>query len=106
MLGLGWPLADEVIAITLARANGAEEGDRGAVILRHIRYGNRLLVDIHADEECARLGHGGPPTFQMMFRHQAALAWGKRTRVTSGVNLPPLEVIMSRCQRLRDVRSI
>ena len=32
-----------------------------------------------------------------MLRHQAALVSGKLTRVTSGVNLPPLEVIMSRC---------
>ena len=32
----------------------------------------------------------------MMMRYQAALALGKLTRVTSGVNLPPLEVIMSR----------
>jgi hypothetical protein len=31
-----------------------------------------------------------------MFRHHAALALSKLTRVTSGVNLPPLEVIMSR----------
>jgi hypothetical protein len=31
-----------------------------------------------------------------MVRHQAALALGKLTRVTSGVNLPPSEVIMSR----------
>jgi hypothetical protein len=35
----------------------------------------------------------------MMLRHHAALAFGKLTRVTSGVNLPPLEVIMSRRQR-------
>jgi len=34
-----------------------------------------------------------------MLRHQAALALGKLTRVTSGVNLPPLEVIMSRPYR-------
>jgi len=33
-----------------------------------------------------------------MVRHQAALASGKLTRVTSGVNLPPPEVIMSRRQ--------
>jgi hypothetical protein len=32
----------------------------------------------------------------MMLRHQAALALGKLTRVTSGGNLPPSEVIMSR----------
>ena len=31
-----------------------------------------------------------------MVRHQAALASGQLTRVTSGVNLPPSEVIMSR----------
>jgi hypothetical protein len=31
-----------------------------------------------------------------MVRHQAALVLSKLTRVTSGVNLPPLEVIMSR----------
>jgi hypothetical protein len=31
-----------------------------------------------------------------MLRHHAALVSGKLTRVTSGVNLPPLEVIMSR----------
>ena len=31
-----------------------------------------------------------------MLRHHAALASGKLTRVTSGVNLPPSEVIMSR----------
>jgi hypothetical protein len=33
-----------------------------------------------------------------MWRHHAALASGKLTRVTSGVNLPPLEVITSRQQ--------
>jgi hypothetical protein len=32
----------------------------------------------------------------MMFRHHAALALGTLTRVTSGVNRPPSEVIMSR----------
>jgi hypothetical protein len=31
-----------------------------------------------------------------MVRHQAALASGQLTRGTSGVNLPPSEVIMSR----------
>jgi len=34
-----------------------------------------------------------------MVRHQAALASGKLTRVTSGGNLPPSEVIMSRQKR-------
>ena len=35
-----------------------------------------------------------------MVRHQAALISGKLTRVTSGVNLPPSEVIMSRVLQL------
>ena len=35
-----------------------------------------------------------------MVRHQAALASGQLTRVTSGVNLPPSEVIMSRCLQI------
>jgi hypothetical protein len=28
------------------------------VLLRHVGDTHRLLVDIHADDECARLGHG------------------------------------------------
>jgi hypothetical protein len=58
MFGLGWHLPDEVIDITLASANGAEEGGLGAVILRHISHGNRILVDIHSDVKRARLVHG------------------------------------------------
>jgi len=34
-----------------------------------------------------------------MVRHHAALVAGTLTRVTLGVNLPPLEVIMSRRRR-------
>jgi hypothetical protein len=41
----------------------------------------------------------------LMLRHHAALASGKLTRVTSGVNLPPLEVIMSRLHDIAHVRS-
>jgi hypothetical protein len=39
-----------------------------------------------------------------MVRHQAALASGKLTRVTSGVNLPPSEVIMSRQQEEKMIK--
>jgi hypothetical protein len=28
------------------------------MILGDIRHGNRILVDIHSDKECARLAHG------------------------------------------------
>jgi hypothetical protein len=37
-----------------------------------------------------------------MFRHQAALVLSKLTRVTLGVNLPTLEVIMSRRHNKED----
>src|SRR5688500_7870683 len=70
------------------------------MILGDIRYGNRLFVDIHCVNECGMLRHGWPPSLSVMVRHQAALAFGKLTRVTSGVNLPPSEVIMSRQRKL------
>src|SRR4029453_19577049 len=92
----GFPLANHLIDVTLAGADGPKGGDLGAMPWRHGSHGNRILVNIHADEEWARLGHGWPPSLQMMVRHQAALVSGKLTRVTSGVNLPSLEVIMSR----------
>jgi len=56
--GLRLPLADHLIDGTLACPNGAQGGDCGAMLLGAIRYGNRLFVDIHADEACARLRHG------------------------------------------------
>ena len=68
------------------------------MLLRDIGDRHRVGVDIHPAEECARLGHGGPPRVQMMWQHQAALVLGKLTRVTSGGNLPPSEVIMPRHQ--------
>ena len=104
--GRGWHRADAWSTRTWARANGAEAGDRSAVSLSHIGHGTRLLGDIHAEEACARVGQGGPPRFAMMVRHQAALALGKLTRVTSGVNLPPSEVIMSRYQRHYEDQSL
>jgi hypothetical protein len=56
--GLGVPLADALLHGTLAGANRSEGGDLCAVLLGDIRYGNRILVDIHANEECARRRHG------------------------------------------------
>ena len=58
VFGFGLQLADELIDVTLAGADGAEVDDLGAVILGDIGHGNRVFVDIHADVECARLGHG------------------------------------------------
>ena len=57
MFGLRLHLADELIDVTLTCANGCKVNDLGAVILRHIGNRNRVFVDIHSDEECARLGH-------------------------------------------------
>jgi len=57
-LGLGWHLAEEGSARTLAGADGAEEGDVGAVSVSDRSDRDRLLVDIHAEKEWARLRHG------------------------------------------------
>ena len=51
-------LADELIKITLACANGAQIRHFSTVLLRDIGDSNRLLMDIHANEECGRLRHG------------------------------------------------
>jgi hypothetical protein len=56
--GLRVPLADELITVTLARTDGPQVDALGAMILGDIRHGNRVLVDIHSQEECARVRHG------------------------------------------------
>jgi hypothetical protein len=91
-----WPLTDAWIPITLTGPKRAHGGPLGTLGLSDRRPGTRLLVDLHAKEACASLRPGGPPRGEVLVRHQAALASGKRTRVPSGGNLPPLEVIMSR----------
>jgi hypothetical protein len=99
MFGLGWPLADELIAITLAGANGAKIGDLGTVLLRDVRHGNRVLVDVHPDGQRARLAQGCPPRVWSIVHgpmHEAALASGAHPR-TQRRSAYPSEVIMSRC---------
>ena len=56
VFGFRWPLADALIDVTLPCPHGAQGGDLRAMILGDIRYGNRILVDIHADKECAETG--------------------------------------------------
>jgi hypothetical protein len=56
--GFGWHLTDHLGDVTWSGADAAEVEDLGAVLLRHVGDTHRLLVDIHADDECARLGHG------------------------------------------------
>ena len=91
-----WPLTKKVIDSTLLCSKSAYRGDLGALVLGDIRHGKRVLVDIPADKECARLGQGCPPSEELLLRQHAALVSSKLTRVPLGVNLPPLEVIMSR----------
>jgi hypothetical protein len=98
MCGLRLHCAEALSDITLPRAKGPKIGDRSAVRLRDGSHGHRVCVDLHSHEACARLGQGCPPSVQGLVRHQAALVSGTRTRVTSGGNLPSLEVIMSRLQ--------
>jgi hypothetical protein len=60
--GHGWPLTDAVIDVTLTRPPGAQSGHLRAVLLGNLRHGTRLVVDLHADEACARRRQGCPPS--------------------------------------------
>jgi hypothetical protein len=56
--GLRWPLADEVINVTLAGADAAEVVDLSIVLFGDIGHRDGLFVDIQTDVECARVTHG------------------------------------------------
>ena len=56
--GCRWHRADAGLARTLAGAARPHVGARSTRILRHGGDRHGLLVDIQADAECARLGHG------------------------------------------------
>jgi hypothetical protein len=51
-------VADEGIEVTVAGADGPEGGDLGVVVFGDVSDGNRVFVDLHADVQRARLGHG------------------------------------------------
>jgi len=70
------------------------------MIVGHRGDSARVCVDIHADEACARLGTWLPSELRVDGVPSGGTGFGKLTRVTSGVNLPPLEVIMSRLLHL------
>jgi hypothetical protein len=57
MCGLGWELADELIGVTLARANGPEIGDRSTWTLSDISNRDGFFMDIQTDVECVRVFH-------------------------------------------------
>jgi len=58
MCGLRWHVAYELVDVTLAGAKSSEIGDLSTMIRGDIGDSTRVFVDIHADKECARLGHG------------------------------------------------
>jgi hypothetical protein len=58
VLGLGWARADAVIEVTRPRAHGPERGDLSPVIVGDRGDRDRVLMDIHANRECARVTHG------------------------------------------------
>ena len=94
--GWRWPLTAKVSALTLSCAPSAYRGDLGAMVWGDRRHGQCVCVDLHADQEGARLRPGCLPRGALLWRQQAARVSRQLTRVPSGVNLPPLEVIMSR----------
>ena len=57
MGGLRWHCAYALIDVTLAGAKSSERGDLSTMILGDRGDSHRVCVDIHADKECARLGH-------------------------------------------------
>jgi hypothetical protein len=58
MLGFGVHLADEVVKVTVARADGPEGGDLGAMLFSDVGHRNGLFMDISSDVKRARLRHG------------------------------------------------
>jgi hypothetical protein len=58
VFGFRWHLADALIDVALTCPNGAQVRYLSAMVLGDRRHGNSIFVDIHANEECARLRHG------------------------------------------------
>jgi len=58
LLAFGLQLPDERIDIALARADRAEGDDLSVMCFGNVGHRDRLLMDIHADVERARLWHG------------------------------------------------
>jgi hypothetical protein len=57
-LGLGLQLADEVVNVTVACADGTKVGYLGPMLLSDVGYRDGLFMDISSDVKPARLGHG------------------------------------------------
>jgi hypothetical protein len=56
--GVRWHRAEQWIDVTLTRADGPKIYDLGAMSLSHVSHSDCVLVNIHANEACARWRHG------------------------------------------------
>lgn len=56
--GFGLPRADALVDVSVSGADTSEGHDLGTVVLRDVRHGNRVFVNVHANAECARLRPG------------------------------------------------
>jgi hypothetical protein len=57
-MAFGLELADELVEVTLVRADRAEVDDLRAMVLGHVGDRNRLFVDLHSNTKGDGLGHG------------------------------------------------
>jgi hypothetical protein len=94
--GLCWPRAEEGLARTLPRPQSASGGHGRAVLVGAIRAGPGSWVPIHAETAWARRRRGARRAWAGDVATSGGTGCGPFTRGTSGGNLPPLEVIMSR----------
>jgi hypothetical protein len=81
--GLGVERAGEVIEVGGPGAEGPTGADRGAVRVSAIGARDGSVLDVSADVQGARLGHGGPPRV-FRCRPEAALAPKKLPRGATG----------------------
>jgi hypothetical protein len=58
LFGLGLYVSEELVKVTVARANRSEIDHFSAVFFGDIGYCDRVFVDIHTDVKRARLVHG------------------------------------------------
>jgi hypothetical protein len=88
--------ANELVDIALAGADGAQGDPLGVVGLSDVRDSTRLVVDIQADIQRARLWHGCPPSlWHACWRQEAVVVPVSDPAMHSGAAYPS-EVSMSR----------
>jgi hypothetical protein len=58
LVGFGLHLADELVDVALAGADGAEIGGLVVAVFADVGHGNRIFVDVQTDKESGRVFHG------------------------------------------------